>query len=196
MPRAFLEGLRALTTERRIALIFDEIQCGLGRTGHFFAYEWAGVVPDMITIAKPLAGGLPMGAILVSAPIAAAISPGDHGTTYGGGPVVASAAQYVVNRLSDPAMLAHIREDGSWLGEQLHALMAESGALRDVRGTGYMWGIDTHEPAAAVVARAYGLGLLLVGAGEHTIRIIPPLIADRATLARGLALLAQALRAP
>jgi acetylornithine/N-succinyldiaminopimelate aminotransferase len=193
MPRAFLEGLRALCTERRVALIFDEIQCGLGRTGHFFAYEWAGVVPDMITIAKPLAGGLPMGAILVSAPIAATISPGDHGTTYGGGPVVASAAQYVVNRLSDPQMLAHVREDGAWLGEQLHEVMVRSGALRDVRGTGYMWGIDTHEPAAAVVGRAYGHGLLLVGAGEHTIRVIPPLVADRATLARGLQLLERAL---
>ncbi|MCU0646433.1 MAG: acetylornithine transaminase [Gemmatimonadaceae bacterium] len=195
MPREFLEGLRALCTERRVALIFDEIQCGLGRTGHFFAYEWAGVVPDMVTLAKPLAGGLPMGAILVSAPIAATIAPGDHGTTYGGGPLVASAAQYVLGRLSDPAMLAHVREVGAWLGDELRAIGARTGALREVRGTGFMWGIDTHEPAAAVVGRAFSGGLLLVGAGEHTIRVIPPLVADREVLSRGLARLEAALTA-
>src|SRR6185436_19089495 len=88
----FLQRLRTITEKRQIALIFDEIQCGLGRTGHLFAYENIGVTPDMLTLAKPMAGGLPMGAVLVSEEIASAIQPGDHGTTFGGGPLLAAVA--------------------------------------------------------------------------------------------------------
>ena len=106
LDAGFLRELRALTKERDVALIFDEIQCGLGRTGTLFAYEQSGIEPDMLTLAKPIAGGLPMGAILMTEEIAATIKPGDHGTTFGGGPFVASVANYVLERLSDPALLA------------------------------------------------------------------------------------------
>src|SRR2546423_2226117 len=106
---AFLEKLRTLTAKREIALIFDEIQCGLGRTGHLFAYERSGVVPDMLTLAKPLAGGLPMGAVLMCGDIAAAIQPGDHGTTFGGGPLVSAVAAHVLGRPSDPAVVGSVR---------------------------------------------------------------------------------------
>src|SRR6202162_6445276 len=105
----FLEKLRALTAKRAIALIFDEIQCGLGRTGHLFAYENAGVIPDMLTLAKPLAGGLPMGAVLVSEEIGATIQAGDHGTTFGGGPLVSTVATYVLEQLSDESLLKAVR---------------------------------------------------------------------------------------
>src|SRR6476469_3765930 len=108
----FLRELRAVTKARNIALILDEIQCGLGRTGTLFAYERAGIEPDMMTLAKPLAGGLPMGAILMTNEIAAAVKPGDHGTTFGGGPFVASVAMHVFERLSDPKLLEHVRTTG------------------------------------------------------------------------------------
>jgi len=192
----FLRELRALTQARSVLLVLDEIQCGLGRTGTLFAYEQAGIEPDVMTLAKPLAGGLPMGAILVTADVAAAMQPGDHGSTFGGGPFVASVANYVVDRLSDPAMLAHVRDTGGWLGGELRELAQRSGAVRAVRGVGFLWGLDTHESAGAIVARARDLGLLLVSAGDHTLRIIPPLVATREELSRGLAILEQALRRP
>lgn len=121
-------------------MIFDEIQCGLGRLGTFLAYESFGVTPDIVTLAKPLAGGLPMGAILVSAEIADTIKPGDHGTTFGGGPLVASVALEVVRRIADPVLLATVRENGEWLGETLRAIAKRTGKVRAVRGMGYMWG--------------------------------------------------------
>ncbi|HET7621474.1 MAG TPA: acetylornithine transaminase [Gemmatimonadaceae bacterium] len=189
----FLRELRELTTERGIALIFDEIQCGLGRTGWFLAHQRAGVLPDMVTLAKPLAGGLPMGAVLVSNDIAAAMRPGDHGTTFGGGPFVASVALHVIQRLADSTLLGSVRETGAWLGEQLAAVASRTGKIRAVRGVGYMWGIDIMQPAGEVVGRAREAGLLICGAGDHTLRILPPLVARREELARGLALLEEAL---
>jgi len=193
LDAGWLRELRELTRERNVALVLDEIQCGLGRTGHFFAHEAAGIIPDVVTLAKPLAGGLPMGAVLLSEEIATAVQPGDHGTTFGGGPFVAAVAQYVVERLSDPALLARVRANGAWLGAQLAALAERLPAVRAVRGVGYMWGIDVTESAAAVVARALEAGLLVCTAGEHTLRLLPPLVATRDELARGLAMLEAAI---
>lgn len=189
----YLRELRALTRERRIALIFDEIQCGLGRTGHLFAYEGVGVAPDLMTLAKPIAGGLPMGAILMTEEIAATIQPGDHGTTFGGGPFVAAVANHVLDRVSRPEFLESIRSTGAWLGERLRDLAARSGRIRDVRGAGFIWGIDVHEPAPETIARARDHGLLLVGAGDYTLRILPPLVATRPDLETGLERLERAL---
>jgi predicted acetylornithine/succinylornithine family transaminase len=185
----FLRRLRAMTAEREIALIFDEIQCGLGRTGHFFAYEGIGVVPDMVTLAKPIAGGLPMGAILVSEQIGATIQAGDHGTTFGGGPLVAAVASYVLDRLSDPTLLRSVRDNGVWLGQQLDALARRSGKVRAIRGTGYIWGLDVVESANEIVKRGWESGLLALTAGEHTLRILPPLVMNRDDLARGVQIL-------
>lgn len=185
----FLQGLRRLTAKREIALIFDEIQCGLGRTGHFFAYENIGVVPDMLTLAKPLAGGLPMGAVLVSEEIAATIKPGDHGTTFGGGPLVAAVASHVIDRLSDPSLLRAVRENGAWLGEQLDGIARRSGKVRAIRGTGFIWGLDVVESANEIVKRGWDEGLLALTAGDHTLRLLPPLVMDRDDLARGVSIL-------
>ena len=190
---AMLEFLRRRTEERGIALIFDEIQCGLGRTGTLFAYEQSGVEPDVLTLAKPLAGGLPMGAILLRESIGSALQPGDHGTTFGGGPLVASVALHVLGRLADPAMLAHVRTVGAWMGEALREIMARTGKFRAVRGAGLMWGVDVPEPSAGVVARARDAGLLIVTAGEHTLRLLPPLVLSRDDAARGLALIESVL---
>lgn len=193
IDHGFLRELRALTRERNAALILDEIQCGLGRTGTFFAYEQAGIEPDILTIAKPLAGGLPMGAVLVTDAIASAIKPGDHGTTFGGGPFVASVASYVVGRLSDPELLAHVRETGAWLGAQLREIAQRTGRIRGVRGLGFMWGMDIMGTAAHVVSEAMAAGLLVCTAGEYTVRLLPPLVATREELAEGLAVLESVL---
>jgi acetylornithine/N-succinyldiaminopimelate aminotransferase len=185
----FLEGLRTLTAKREIALIFDEIQCGLGRTGRLFAYERTGVVPDMLTLAKPLAGGLPMGAVLLSEEIAATIQAADHGTTFGGGPLVASVATHVLGRLSDAELLGAVRANGAWLGEQLAAIARRSGKVRAIRGIGFIWGVDVLESANDIVKRGWDEGLLVLTAGEHTLRLLPPLVMDRNDLARGLSIL-------
>ena len=189
----FLQELRALTASRNIALILDEIQCGLGRTGTLFAYEQAGIVPDIVTLAKPIAGGLPMGAILMTDAIASTIKYGDHGTTFGGGPFVASVALHVLERLSDPALLQHVRETGAWFGRQLHEISRRTGRIRQVRGAGLMWGIDVMGTSAHVVSEALGHGLLVCSAGEYTVRILPPLVSTQEELARGLQILEEVL---
>ena len=189
----FVRRVRELTKARQIALIFDEIQCGLGRTGRVFAYEEIGVTPDIMTLAKPIAGGLPMGAILASEVVASAMQPGDHGTTFGGGPFVASVALHVVDRLSDARMLAHVRDVGAHARASLEAMMERTDRIRAVRGRGLMLGIDVTEPAAEVIARAREAGLLLVSAGDHTIRLLPPLVITAAEITRGLKILEAAL---
>jgi predicted acetylornithine/succinylornithine family transaminase len=193
LDHGFLRELRALTKERNAALILDEIQCGLGRTGTLFAYEQAGIEPDILTLAKPMAGGLPMGAVLVTEEVAAAIKPGDHGTTFGGGPFIASVASYVVDRLSDPDLLAHVRDTGAWFGAQLQELAQRTGRIRGVRGIGFMWGMDVMGTASHVVSEAMAAGLLVCTAGDYTVRLLPPLVATREELAEGLAVLESVL---
>jgi acetylornithine/N-succinyldiaminopimelate aminotransferase len=189
----FVQEIRALTKERNVALIFDEIQCGVGRTGTLFAYEQLDVQPDLLTLAKPIAAGLPMGAVLMTSDIAEAVKPGDHGTTFGGGPFVARVAEYVLERLSDPSLLASVRDNGAWFGAQLREIARRTNRIRGVRGVGYMWGIDVMGTAAHVISEAQAAGLLVCGAGEYTVRILPPLIATRDELQQGLSLLEQVL---
>ncbi|MDB4899885.1 MAG: Acetylornithine/succinyldiaminopimelate aminotransferase [Gemmatimonadetes bacterium] len=193
LDAGFLRELRAVTKARNIALILDEIQCGLGRTGTLFAYEQAGIEPDLMTLAKPLAGGLPMGAILMTDAIAAAVKLGDHGTTFGGGPFVASVALHVLERLSDPVLLAHVRETGAWFGQQLGEIAHRTSRIRQVRGVGFIWGVDVMGTAAHVVSEALANGLLVCSAGDYTVRLLPPLVATREELARGLEILEQVL---
>ena len=193
VPADFLALLRRLCDERGAALIFDEVQCGLGRTGTLFASEPSGVMPDMLTLAKPLAGGLPMGAILVSDKIAAALAPGDHATTFGGGPLVATVALDVLRTIADPAFLADVREKGAWFGERLRHLTPNTRRVRDVRGRGLMWGIELAEPAAPIVAAARERRLLILTAGPTVIRILPPLTITRDELARGVNILEEVL---
>lgn len=186
LDTGFVRELRALTKERNVLLILDEIQCGYGRTGTFFAYEQFGIVPDLLTVAKPMAGGLPMGAVLLTKAVADVMQPGDHGTTFGGGPLVAHVANHVFDRLHDPKLLAHVTKEGKWLGEQLLKIKQRSPKVRAVRGRGFMWGVDVTDPATEVVARARDLGLLIVSAGDHTLRLLPPLVMSRADLKIGV----------
>ncbi|HEV2750843.1 MAG TPA: acetylornithine/succinylornithine family transaminase [Gemmatimonadales bacterium] len=189
----WLAFVRELCDSRGVAVIFDEVQCGLGRTGTLFAYEQTGVVPDILTLAKPIAGGLPMGAVLVTSAVAAALKPGDHATTFGGGPLVASVALDVVRTIADPAFLTSVRRKGDWLGARLEQLVATSPRVKAVRGRGLLWGLELSEPAAPFVAVARERGLLVLTAGSHVIRLIPPLVITEAELERGVVVLEEVL---
>ena len=189
----WLGFLRELCDSRGVALIFDEVQCGLGRTGTLFAYEQTGIVPDILTLAKPLAGGLPMGAVLVTGGIGASLKPGDHATTFGGGPLVARVALDVVRTVAAPDFLAAVRRKGDWVGERLGALAARSPRVREVRGRGLMWGIELTEPAAPFVTAARERALLVATAGPNVLRLIPPLVITLEELERGVAILEEVL---
>jgi predicted acetylornithine/succinylornithine family transaminase len=192
LPAERLRQLRELADAANALLIFDEVQCGLGRTGRLFAYEASGVEPDLMALAKPLAGGLPMGAVLLTDRVAATLEPGDHATTFGGGPLVATVALDVFRRIAAPAFLAQVRA----LGTRVQAIVNswQGAGIVALRGTGLMWGIELDRPAAPIVARALELGLLLVPAGERVIRLLPPLVITEPELAAGLAILREALQ--
>ncbi len=189
----FLAFLREHCDANGCALIFDEVQCGLGRTGTLFASEASGVVPDMVTLAKPLGGGLPMGAILVNDAVASALTPGDHATTFGGGPFVATIALEVLRTIADPDFLAAVRTKGEWLGARLNRLAAGTPRVREARGRGLMWGLELNEVAAPVVAAARERHLLVLTAGPTVIRIVPPLTITREELERGVTILEEVL---
>lgn len=188
----FLRGLRALCDRHGALLIFDEIQCGLGRTGHLWAHEVYQVTPDIMTLAKPLANGLPIGAILLTEDVAAAIGPGEHGSTFAGGPLVTRAAQVVFDRVSDPAFLAAVAENGDYLRARLHEL--GSPLVVEVRGMGLLVGVELNTAVAPVVAAAREKGLLIINAGETILRIAPPLIVTRDHIDDAVAILEACLR--
>jgi acetylornithine/N-succinyldiaminopimelate aminotransferase len=175
--RRFLQGLHDLCDRHDALLIFDEVQCGLGRTGALWAYQGYGVTPDLLTAAKPLAGGLPMGAVLMTQAVAEGIHPGDHGSTFAASPLVASVAEAVLDRISAPEFLADVADKGAYLLERLEEL--NSPHILEIRGKGLMVGADLDIPASDVVSAGYEKGLLLVNAGPETLRLIPPLIITR-----------------
>jgi predicted acetylornithine/succinylornithine family transaminase len=188
-----LRELRALSDERGAALIFDEVQCGLGRTGKMFAFQHAGVRPDLLTLAKPLGGGLPMGAVIAASELADVMEPGDHATTFGGGPVVASAGRAVLAALREDGFLEGVRARGERVGRRLTELAAARDDVLEARGLGLMWGLHLAEGAADVVGRAREAGLLLTTAGPDVVRLLPPLTIARDELDHGLDLLAESL---
>ncbi len=170
----FLVGLRELAWEHDALLIFDEVQCGVGRTGTFWAHEQMGALPDILCSAKPLANGLPIGAVLVTERVAEVIHPGDHGTTFAGGPFVTAVANVVVDRIREPAFLQHVQETGAYFKARLEALNHPH--IQEVRGRGLMLGVQLDMPAGPVVQAGYKHGLLLLNAGADVLRLVPPLI--------------------
>ncbi len=192
LPTAFARLLRQLADEADALLIFDEVQCGLGRTGRLFAHEALGVKPDILTLAKPLAGGLPMGAVLLTDRVAGAVKPGDHATTFGGGPLVARVALEVVRRIAAPEFLAEVR----WKAERARRLLEglrSHPSVKTIRGVGLMLGIELHTEAAPIVASALEHGLLVLSAGPNVVRLLPPLAIEPAELDRGFAILGEVL---
>jgi acetylornithine/N-succinyldiaminopimelate aminotransferase len=193
VPAPFLRQLRHLCDEVGALLIFDEVQVGLGRTGTLWAHEPSGVAPDLMTLAKPLAGGLPMGAVLMTERVASAVEPGDHATTFGGGPLVASAALAVCRTIADPAFLADVERKGVSMAGLLGTLAVRAEGVRSVRGAGLIWGVELDRPVADVVGRAMAAGLLICAAGPRVIRLVPPLTISDRDLEQGIELLEAAL---
>jgi acetylornithine/succinyldiaminopimelate/putrescine aminotransferase len=194
VPPAFLKALRYLCDEAGALLVFDEVQVGLGRTGMLWAHEQAGVTPDLMTIAKPLAGGLPMGAVLMTDRVAETIRPGDHATTFGGGPLVATAALATVKTIGEPAFLAEVQRKGHLLANLLQKLVLNHPTrVKAVRGTGLIWGVEIEGNAGEVAARALDAGLLVCTAGPDVVRIVPPLVIGDAELAEGVKILDEVL---
>lgn len=178
----FLAGLRARCDEVEALLIADEVQCGLGRTGKLWAYEGYGITPDIMTLAKPLAGGLPIGAILVTEAVAEAMAPGDHGSTFAGGPLVCTVARAVLNHINRPQFLAEVAAKGDYLAGKINEIVARSPLISSARGKGLMWGLISIIPAGDIVAEARNHGLIILVAGEKVVRLLPALTISRAEI--------------
>jgi predicted acetylornithine/succinylornithine family transaminase len=178
----FLHGLRAICDQAGALLIFDEVQCGLGRTGTLWAYEGYGVTPDLMTLAKPLAGGLPMGAVLLTQTVANTLQPGDHASTFGAGPLVSTVAGAVFNHINQPHFLAGVRARADYLAGAINRVAADSPLITGVRGKGFMWGLVSTIPAAEIVAEARRQGLIILVAGDNVVRLLPPLIISEAEI--------------
>jgi predicted acetylornithine/succinylornithine family transaminase len=186
----FLQGVAAITRSKGALLAFDEVQCGLGRTGKMFAYEHAGVVPDILTLAKPLAGGLPMGAILLKDEWADRLHVGDHGSTFGGNPVAAAAALAVLDRLTADGFVESIAQRGEFLIRSLRKLEKRyPRAIAEVRGLGLMVGVELHGDAGPVVKGLRERDVLATKAGDKVLRLLPPLVVTRADIKAFLAAL-------
>jgi len=177
---AYLKSLRDLCHRNDLLLIFDEIQCGLGRAGYFNAYEHYQVIPDVMFVAKPLGGGLPISAMTTREEIAAVLQPGDHGTTFGGNPVAAAAGLVLMDELSKPGFLEEVRSTGEYLGQVLNHVAAEfPGMVATVRGLGLMWGMELKEKPAEVFKKALENGLILNLTVGTVLRFLPALIITR-----------------
>ncbi len=195
-PAGFLRDLRAACDEWGLLLAFDEVQCGMGRTGSLFACMQEGVEPDVLTAAKGIAGGFPMGAILAREAVARHLTPGSHGTTFGGNPLAAAAANAVLDVVLAPGFLDGVAARGATLQAGLARLVAGwPDVFAGVRGRGLMLGLDCVLPNAAVQKACVAEGLLVVAAGENVLRLVPPLIVTESDIADGLARLAAAAAA-
>ena len=193
-PPGYLQELRRLCTETGTVLIFDEVQTGVGRTGTFYAFENEGVVPDVVTLAKGLGGGVPIGAMLANEEVARGFEPGSHASTFGGNPLATAAALYVQHTLDTKGLLEHCRDVGSYLGSSLLRLAERRKPLtRGARGRGLLQGLVLEGEAAPVVARAAARGLLVSVAGGNVVRVAPPLIASKAQIEEAVQILDAAL---
>ncbi len=186
----FLRKLRKLCDDSGLLLIFDEIQTGLGRTGKLFAHEWAGITPDIMTLAKAIGGGFPLGAVLATADAAKGMTAGTHGTTYGGNPLAMAVANEAVDMVLEPQLLLHVNKIANYLHQQLGALVAGHPALfEDVRGQGLMIGLKMKTPSGDFIAQARENGLIVLPAGDNVVRLLPPLNLTEDEARQGIELL-------
>jgi acetylornithine/N-succinyldiaminopimelate aminotransferase len=196
-PPGFLASLRALCDERGLLLLVDEVQTGMGRTGKPFGFMHDGILPDAISLAKALGNGLPIGAMLCREELAASLTPGTHGSTFGGNPVAAAAANAVMRLLRQPGLLDEVHEKGEHFLARARELQARlpTGRIQAVRGRGLLLGLELDREVAPVIGRLREAGLLVNAAGERTVRFAPPFIVTRAELDEGLALVERVLTA-
>ena len=173
----FLKQVKALCEEKDILLILDEIQCGMGRTGTMFAWQRYGIKPDIMTTAKALGCGVPVGAFLMTEAVAAhSLTSGDHGTTYGGNPLAAAAINIVLDLFEEEHIIDNVKETGAYLEEKLDGLVSRFDFIKERRGMGLMQGLVFDRPVGPVITKALDKGLILINAGTDIIRFVPPLI--------------------
>lgn len=169
----FMSGLREICNKNNVILVFDEVQCGMGRTGYLWAHEKYGVKPDIMTLAKPLAGGLPIGVVLVTEQVARIMQPGDHGSTFAGGPLICRAAQVVFDRICQHGFLEAVCTNGEYLQESLRGL--DDKRIVEVRGAGLLVGVEFNMEVQSIISRAAEKGLIVINAGDKVLRLCPPL---------------------
>jgi acetylornithine/N-succinyldiaminopimelate aminotransferase len=189
----FLQECRALADRHRVALIFDEIQCGLGRTGNIFAFQTFGVIPDIVAVAKPIAAGLPLGAFLAKEEFASAISAGQHGTTFGGGPLACRVALEYLAILEEENLLENVSRVGGYLQEQLKLLMGKRAAVQEVRGRGLVLGLQLAVPARPIVEQALAEGVLFNSTQDTVVRFLPPFLLQEKQVDKGVRVLKKLL---
>ena len=183
LPDKYLKDLRALCDEEGILLALDEIQCGMGRTGKLFAHEWSGITPDIMAIAKGIGGGFPLGACLATEQSAKGMTPGTHGSTYGGNPLACAVGCKVLQTIADKAFLATVRDSSRWLRQQIESVIASHPDIfSEVRGEGLMLGLKCKVNNGDVVSSCYEQRLLTVPGGDNVIRILPPLTINQEEL--------------
>lgn len=189
----FLKECRAVADRHRAALIFDEIQCGLGRTGTIFAFQSFGVTPDIVAIAKPIAAGLPLGAFLAREEFASAISPGQHGTTFGGGPLACRVALEYLTIVEEEKLLENVNRVGAYLKSELQTLADRYGAAQEVRGRGMIQGLQLDVPARPIVEQALSEGVLFNSTQDTVLRFLPPFLLQEKHVDKGIRLLKKLL---
>jgi predicted acetylornithine/succinylornithine family transaminase len=190
----FLRTAREVCDATGAVLVFDEIQCGLGRTGHLFAFQATGVAPDVVTMAKPLGGGLPLGAVLTGPRMDGLVKPGHHGTTFGGNPVACRLGLAVLDELVEGGLVAKVAETGEWFGTKLAALKKRNKSVVDVRGAGLIRGIELDREAGPVQKRLLEKGFVVGTARKTVIRLLPPYVIPKAALAAFLTALEETLK--
>jgi acetylornithine/N-succinyldiaminopimelate aminotransferase len=192
---AFLQELRQICDEHDLLLIFDEVQSGMGRTGKLFAYEWTKVTPDIMTLAKGLGGGFPIGACLATARAASGMQPGTHGSTFGGNPLGCAVANAVLDVLLEDGFLDHVQSIAGYLRGQLGQLAERyPGMIEEIRGEGLFVGLRCGPPNTEIVPKLMARGLLTVPAAENVVRLLPPLIIDRAEADEAVTILEEICR--
>jgi len=175
-PQGYLEGLRRMCDQRDVLLMFDEVQTGIGHTGYYFGYQHEGVVPDVMTLAKGLGGGLPIGVMMAKAHVAEALGPGTHGSTFGGNPVSCSAALAVLQTIEDEHLLDHVQEIGAYFVDGLKRLQKKYAFITEVRGRGLMVAAELDRPGGHMVMKALERGYLINCTVDCVLRFLPPLI--------------------
>lgn len=189
--QGFVQDLAVFCQEKGIYLIVDEVQTGMGRTGKLFSFEHYGIVPDIVTLAKGLANGVPVGAMLAKSALSPAFSYGSHGSTFGGNKLAMSASSAVLDVMIAPGFLEQAWENGNYLQDQLKKALGDNPKVSDIRGLGYMVGIQTTENLADLVQAARDQGLIVLTAGSDVIRLLPPLTLSKEEIDQGVAILSQ-----
>jgi predicted acetylornithine/succinylornithine family transaminase len=190
----FLQNVRKLCDKKDILLVFDEVQCGMGRTGYTFAWQAAQIVPDVMTLAKGLGAGVPIGAVVAKGAAAQVFRPGDHGATFGGNLLSTTAANCVLKRLEESSLLNHVKDVSDYLWAALQNLKQQFSIIEEIRGTGLMVGVQLSMPVRPILDACMDAGLILASAGSHTLRFVPPLTITHEEIDEAITLLTNVLK--